>query len=277
LALGSAIFLQGNETITLAPAVNTVETIFGVIADQTGSGGTGANAGAGHLLIAGAGTVDLHPTVANTFTGGVTIKSGILELAVPGAAGSGGISFASTSGEVKVAAGAHLANTITAFGGSGDRIDFSTVAWEPGDHATVDSNGKVVIETSANVPVATFQVSGTYTSANFKVSADASGRDVLVTYVAAPASAALAESRSGSPVDLLGQHGSAYNAPPSTPRDDGLWFDVWNALVFNAGADPAGFEFRHARIAGEPTLPGSTLDHGAVHHVPIDHWDWLLR
>ena len=178
-AFGGGLFLQGNEAITLAPAAGKVERISGVIADQTGSGGTGANAGAGSLILNGAGTLDL--TAANTFSGGTTIDQGTLELARASAGGSGGIDFASTSGEVEYSAGANLANAISGFGGS-DKIDFAQVAFAAGDHA-VDNSGKVSIKTSAAVTVATFKVSGTYTSANFHVGKDASGH-VLVTYVA---------------------------------------------------------------------------------------------
>jgi autotransporter-associated beta strand protein len=195
-AFGSGIFLQGDESMTLAPAIGTTERIYGVIADQTGSGGTGANAGAGSLILNGAGALDL--IAANTFTGGVTIDRGVLELANTGAAGSGGIDFAATTGEVEDAASANLANTISGFKGS-DKIDFSTVAFATGDHA-VDKAGNVSIETSAGKTVATFDVSGTYTSANFRVSADPSGH-LLVGFVAA------------SPADLLGRHDSQFPMP----------------------------------------------------------------
>ena len=85
-AFGGGLFLQGNETITLAPASGTVETISGVIADQTGSGGKGTNAGAGGLILDGAGTVDL--TAANTYTGGTTISAGTLQIGAGGTTGS---------------------------------------------------------------------------------------------------------------------------------------------------------------------------------------------
>ena len=56
-AYGSGIFLQGDETITLSATAGTPLTVSGVIADQTGSGGTGAYAGAGKIDIAGTGVV----------------------------------------------------------------------------------------------------------------------------------------------------------------------------------------------------------------------------
>ena len=148
-AFGGGLFLQGNESITLAPAAGTVETIRGVVADQTGSGGTGANAGAGRLILDGPGTLDL--TAANTFTGGIGIREGTLELANAKAAGSGKIHFASTSGELEYAAkvSVNIANTITGFGGA-DEIDFAKVKYAAGDHA-VDNAGKVAIETSGGL------------------------------------------------------------------------------------------------------------------------------
>ena len=113
-AFGGGLFLQGNESITLAPASGTIETIRGVIADQTGSGGTGANAGAG----ASSSTARARSTstAANTYTGGTTIDQGVLELGNSSADGSGEITFASTSGEIEYAAGANLADTISSFG-----------------------------------------------------------------------------------------------------------------------------------------------------------------
>jgi hypothetical protein len=134
----------------------------------------------------------------------VTIDKGVLELADAGAAGSGGIDFAATTGEVEDAAGANLANTISGFGAS-DKIDFSEVACATGDHA-VDKAGEVSIETSAGKTVASFDVSGAYTSANFRVSADASG-NVLVGFVAA------------SPADLLGRHDSQFPTPIPRAHD----------------------------------------------------------
>ena len=69
----------------------TTEQVFDVIADQTGSGGAGANAGAGRLTLDGAGTLDL--IAANTYTGGTTIEKGVLELANAEAAGRGANPF----------------------------------------------------------------------------------------------------------------------------------------------------------------------------------------
>src|SRR5262249_40356232 len=86
----------------------------------TGSGGTGADAGSGGLVLNGSGTLDL--SAANTFTGGVTIEKGTLELSNSTAAGSGAISFAAgAKATLALDAGIHLANTISGFA-TGDTI-----------------------------------------------------------------------------------------------------------------------------------------------------------
>jgi hypothetical protein len=94
------------------------ETIAGEIADQGGSGGSGA----GRIVIAGSGTVDLDPTAANgsaennTYSGGTTIQSGTLELAHVGAAGSGDIIFsAGSTGILQFGAAATPTNAISGF------------------------------------------------------------------------------------------------------------------------------------------------------------------
>jgi hypothetical protein len=229
--------LQGAETITLAPASGTVETISGVIADQTGSGGTGANAGAGGLILNGAGTLDL--ATVNTFTGGVTIDKGALELANSAAAGSGKITFATGAGAtLKVNNGVFAVNPIAGFA-KGDTVEFLgngsaalagpssggaiDMSWIGGDEAgllsgntlgatisdfgsddTVDfdavnfastdrvayASGIVSIDNSTGATVASFDVTGTYTASNFKLSADPSGGNLVVSYAATPIAAA---------------------------------------------------------------------------------------
>jgi autotransporter-associated beta strand protein len=234
--LGGGLFLQGNETITLAPTAGATETISGVIADQTGSGGTGRNAGLGALVIAGGGTVDLG--AANTFKGGVTIDSGVLELANPNAGGTGGIDFATGSAELLYAAGANLANPISGFGGS-DAIDFSQLGFATGDHA-VDNGGQVAIETSVGQTIGGFDVSGTYASANFSVGKDTSGQ-VLVTYAATSTLAAVNELGGGSLIGLLGRYGSQVPTPiPETHS-----------------GDPAGLYSLLRPVLGAETLTGA--------------------
>jgi hypothetical protein len=111
-AYGSGIFLQGNETITLDAPANTALTVAGVIADQTGSGGAGATAGVGKIVIGAGGTVQL--SAKNTFVGGIAIAGGTLDLAHTSAAGTGAISFDGAGGLAFTAADAP-ANAILDF------------------------------------------------------------------------------------------------------------------------------------------------------------------
>jgi autotransporter-associated beta strand protein len=62
-----------------APAAGRTAALGRVVADQTGSGGTGANTGAASLTLDGAG--ELYLDAENTFTGSVRIDQGTLELA----------------------------------------------------------------------------------------------------------------------------------------------------------------------------------------------------
>ena len=109
--LGSGLFIQGNQSVVLAPGAGQTLTVNGVIADQSGSQpqlapGQGFSAGSGGLTI-GAGTVVLAPVAApgssiataNTYTGGTSIAGGgALQLTGQAAAGTGAITFASLSG-----------------------------------------------------------------------------------------------------------------------------------------------------------------------------------
>jgi len=122
-AFGTGIFLQGNETITLASTAGRMLTISDVIADQTGSGGAGTSAGIGGLDIAGTGTVKL--AAQNSFVGGITIQSGTLDLAALDAAGSGPIRFApGADPTLEFAASTLPANPIEGFG-PGDTLEIT--------------------------------------------------------------------------------------------------------------------------------------------------------
>ncbi|WP_167386908.1 Ig-like domain-containing protein [Bradyrhizobium mercantei] len=71
-AYGSGIFIQGNNNLSFAPDSGQTLTIANDIADQSGNGGTGANAGIGGLVISGGGTVILGGN--NTYTGNTTVS-----------------------------------------------------------------------------------------------------------------------------------------------------------------------------------------------------------
>jgi hypothetical protein len=139
--------------------------------------------------------------------------------------------FLTGGDEAALAAGDLLGATIDNFG-SGDSVDFKGVKYASGDAAST-SNGVVTIVNSTDVAVASFDVSGTYTSANFSVGKDASG-DILVTY--ASAAAAASEAVIASPTDLLGSYATNFTEAPHIPASDS-----WALLAPSAGADLGTF------------------------------------
>jgi autotransporter-associated beta strand protein len=77
-ALGAGIFLQGNGQLTFSAGTEG-QTITDVIADQTGSGGTGADSGSYQIVVNGPGT--LYLAANNSYSGG-TLVNGATLLAV---------------------------------------------------------------------------------------------------------------------------------------------------------------------------------------------------
>ncbi|WP_461331570.1 Ig-like domain-containing protein [Bradyrhizobium huanghuaihaiense] len=148
-AFGSGIFLQGNQTITFAPDATHIITISDVIADMTGSHDASGQTGAGHLLLDGEGTLVLGAT--NTFTGGVTIENGTLDLTASRAAGSGTIDFSAAGhAALEFSAANAPVNAIEHFG-TRDQIVVD------GFHATSESysNGVLVLSgTSGSISLA---------------------------------------------------------------------------------------------------------------------------
>ena len=76
---GDGIFMQGaSSTLAFAPDSGATQTVADAIADQTGSGGTGADAGSIGLTKSGAGRLVL--SGANTYSGGTTVTGGTLSI-----------------------------------------------------------------------------------------------------------------------------------------------------------------------------------------------------
>jgi len=163
---GSGIFLQGNQSLVFSPASGQTLTISGAIADMTGSQDGSGQTGAGSLVIGNGislGTVKFAPVDAhgnptgNTFTGGITIKSGTLEIASAGAAGTGTIRFASADVDPTLqidvsalpAGGGHFANPIVGFGGPDDVIDIAGLKFISG--ATASDDGLTLTFTDGGV------------------------------------------------------------------------------------------------------------------------------
>jgi autotransporter-associated beta strand protein len=139
-AFGSGIFVQGNDTLTFAPGAGKVLAISDVIADQSGSGGTGGNAGTASIVMDGPGWVVLG--AVNTFTGGITIESGTLELAVAGAAGSGAITFENDPSLV-IDGKTMPTNDIDGFA-PGDTITLGSIGYDADGHADMDYTTNVL-------------------------------------------------------------------------------------------------------------------------------------
>ncbi len=92
-----------------------------MIADQTGSGGSGSNAGAGALAKSGAGTLAL--TGANTYTGGTTISAGLVNFTAGNNLGTGKITL--NGGGLQWATGntTDISARLNALGSSGGTFD----------------------------------------------------------------------------------------------------------------------------------------------------------
>ncbi len=201
--LGDAIFLQGNETQTFAPAAGKTITVEGTIADQGGNGGAGA------IVVDGAGTVELD--AANTFVGGLTLEQGTLVLGFAGAAGDGPVTL--DHGTAVLAATGAIGAATLGFGtGSdatlafatadaptetihdfltGDTIDISDHAFAAGDTTTYDRLDDEVKVGFAGGGGVSIQLDPTlnYDGAVFQLVADGQGgTDLTVADYAVPAS-----------------------------------------------------------------------------------------
>jgi autotransporter-associated beta strand protein len=110
-AFGSGVFLQGNGTLTFSPGAGDSQTVSDVIADQTGSGGTGLNAGSYALAKSGAGTTTLSGN--NLYSGGTALNAGTLAVGSNTALGTGTLTFAGGTTLQAAAGGLTLANAMT--------------------------------------------------------------------------------------------------------------------------------------------------------------------
>jgi outer membrane autotransporter protein len=162
-AFGSGLFLQGNGTLTFRPGAGSTQTIADVIADQTGSGGTGINnfatggptctvgvgcgtysgAGSWKLTKDGVGTLVL--AAANTYSGATTVNAGTLAIA-PG----GSIVSAATvnSGGTFIVNGTSAAVTVNGGGTLGGSGTVGNTAINGGTLAPGNSIGTLTVQGS---------------------------------------------------------------------------------------------------------------------------------
>ncbi|WP_375782739.1 autotransporter domain-containing protein [Bradyrhizobium sp. Pha-3] len=122
-ALGSGMFLQGNGTLTFSPAAGQNQTVSDVIADQTGGGGTGADAGSWSLAKTGLGTLTL--TAANTYSGGTAVSGGLINFNATSNFGSGNITL--NGGGLRWASGntVDISARLNAIGSGGATFDYN--------------------------------------------------------------------------------------------------------------------------------------------------------
>ncbi len=111
-AFGAGFFLQGNGSLAFSPQAGQRQTVSNGIADQTGSGGTGANMGKWAVVKNGEGTLDLG--AASTFTGGITVAGGTLNATADSALGSGGVT--TLAGKLNIGSTSQSVARVTNFG-----------------------------------------------------------------------------------------------------------------------------------------------------------------
>jgi len=182
-AFGAGIFIRSNGTIDLSPLAGQTLTVSDPIADQTGSGGTGINAGAGAVVASGGGLVKLD--AASTYTGGTFLQHGVtLDLGATGGAGTGTIQFAGLA-TLRIESGVSVANTITGLA-SGDILDLAGIT-NAGSAGIVSYNAishQLTIEGGGTSAVLQLDPAATFDVSNFLPALDAAGTGTSVAEVA---------------------------------------------------------------------------------------------
>ncbi len=177
---GNGVFLQASESLTLDPAAGQTLTIAGVIADQTGSGGTGLNAGAGSLVVGAIGTGTVLLQAANTYFGGSTLASGTLEIAAGGSAGSGAIGFAGTTTlklDENFTGSGSYANTLANLQ-PGDRLDLAHLFYDAGHSFPSPATSTALVVQGLSGIIETLDLQ-TPASTNFGASSDGQGGTLI--------------------------------------------------------------------------------------------------
>ena len=127
-AFGSGLFLHGDGEVVFKPAAGALQVVGDAIADLTGSGGAGPDAGSWTILKDGPGTLQLAGT--NSFTGGVIVYNGAIRIAPgPSPIGSGRLTL--HGGVVQTTTADTFTNAITlgTLGAGGGVFDVSAEDW----------------------------------------------------------------------------------------------------------------------------------------------------
>lgn len=165
----TSVLLNGH-VLTLDPGTASSSLFAGTISDGSG---------AGSIIKTGAGTVTF--SGASTFTGGVDISAGTFELASLEAAGTGRITFESSSATLKIDLGTQSTNTIYGFGG-GDVVDLAALTYASGGTATLGANNTLHVAVDGATYDLKLDPSQNFSGDVFHLTADnGSGTDVTVT------------------------------------------------------------------------------------------------
>jgi T5SS/PEP-CTERM-associated repeat protein len=164
---GASVFLQGNQAIDFAGTDANQVYVYDDISDEAAHGGTGS----GSVVVSGTGIVNLES--ANDYTGGTTIESGNLVLAVASAAASGVIAFGNeAAGTLTFNRLNDPANEIAGFS-TGDTlfvIDIAATA------LSYTNNVLTVSGTDRGAAVSLqLNIQGTYDTADFSFATSTSG------------------------------------------------------------------------------------------------------
>jgi fibronectin-binding autotransporter adhesin len=252
------IQLNGH-TLTLAPTATSGSSYGGIISDGSA---------AGSLVIDGTGTVTLHGI--NTFSGGVTIDSGTLELGNASAAGTSAIEFGSANATLKIDLGdapTGSGNVIENFA-IGDSIDLAGVGTE-----TSFSYNAGVLTLSGGSQSVTLNIAAPPAHDDFSLASDNSrGTLLTLAVVAAPAITTLVgQPVNGSTIQVqgTGQSGDTVtlyadggNTPVGTGAVVGGTFNITTTATFVDG--------NHTLMATETDGGGVTSVASASFPVAVD-------
>ncbi len=168
----TSVVLNGH-VLTLDPTTTSVSAYGGTIEDGTTHGS---------IVVDGTGTVTLEGN--NTFSGGITVDAGTLELGNSNAAGTGTITFSNnpTDPTLKIDHEVRPTNTISGFDSSDafDLVGFDASTTS----ANMDYNTDVLTVADGNGNSITLNLTGDYTGEFFHAAASSDGADITENNVA---------------------------------------------------------------------------------------------
>jgi len=272
--LGGGIFAENGQVgtgrdlvLTFAPGYQQRTVIADAIAGDDGATApnhAGETFGTTSLLVEGTGTTDL--AVANSYTGGTTIDGGTLELAVPGAAGSGVIQFAGATGSdlgggVLVIDGTVLpTNTIGGLDAAEtiDLTGFTATAAQ----ASLEASGQLAIPTTAGTVALTLDPGIALFGGRFLLAPDGRGGTDLTTTIPVGSYVVPVPGAPGEVLLLALDHSDASTTQAIT--DIGIDYEYGTVLGFDATPGvaspmpPAGDALETvAHLAGGYSLSGA--------------------